>query len=314
MIFGDMFNSFDSSRWDLTDSTGSSDYTDGILTLTGGSSFGYQTLNSDITFADNTILEFRAKLDATYGIAGFRTGTSWAANDMTSFYTQVDAISGNGSGNVQPVITPSITGTYHNFRIDRKPTSVDFIVDGNVEATDSTYYTSTARNVVIAARDEEVNEFDYLFIRKYTAVEPTYTIGVTTAPDKFSAVSDSDGNVSVFDRRKPILMSGLSETSDFEETVTILYEQGMLDNFDDIRFVTAVGINIPYEIMSKTDGITASVNVIFDAISGNNIIHMYYADSNLAEGSDSSLTWGTPDTSAVVGAEQYPRTGVMMIL
>ncbi|MCK4883742.1 MAG: DUF2341 domain-containing protein, partial [Candidatus Diapherotrites archaeon] len=91
-------------------------------------------------------------------------------------------------------------------------------------------------------------------IRKHTETDPTVIIsGVETS-------SSIDWHLSGWVKRKVISINPTTEAlTDFQVKKTIAFVEGMQPDFDDLRFTTINGTNIPYWIESKTDSVTADV-------------------------------------------------------
>ena len=177
--------------------------------------------------------------------------------------------------------------TWHKMTLRLCNSKISFWED-STHILDEVSYTYTPYKILLG---RENTYQDLIYIRKCIATEPTYTIGTTTAPDKFSAVSDSDGNVSVFERRKPVKLTHSGVLTDYQYFETFDYEASMLDNFDDIRFVTQSGEHIPYWIETKTDGVSAKVWFMNDYVDGDTYIWMYYGNDALTSESNSSDTF-----------------------
>lgn len=105
-------------------------------------------------------------------------------------------------------------------------------------------------------------------------------------PRFFRAVSDDSATISLFTNAKLIKLTHTGALTDYQAMTTIVYENSMLDNFDDIRFVNASGEHIPYWIESQTDGSTADVWFMYDGLDGDTYIWMYYGNELLESISD----------------------------
>lgn len=97
--------------------------------------------------------------------------------------------------------------------------------------------------------------------------------------------SDSVGTISLFKRRKQIKLTHSGALTDHQHYEIFDYEPAMLNNFDDIRFVTQSGEHIPYWIETKTDGVSAKVWFKNDYVDGDTYIWMYYGSEGLSSGS-----------------------------
>ena len=162
----------------------------------------------------------------------------------------------------------------------------------DVNSADSTVQTIT--DIAVGCR-RSTDVVDFVALGKSTTTEPTYTIGVTEAPERFSAVSDISGNVSIFRKAKPIHIKHEGALTDQQVTTTIVHEADMLYNFDDIRFVTLSGEHVPYWIESKTDGVTAKVWFMGDFGDGDTYVWMYYGNEGLSAGSSGVDTFNLFD-------------------
>ena len=81
--------------------------------------------------------------------------------------------------------------------------------------------------------------------------------------------------------------------SDYQIKKTIVYKTNMQTNFNDIRFTTLDGTNIPYWIESKSDGITVDVWLKIPSISTTTgaKVWMYYGNAGLSSASSIQNTF-----------------------
>lgn len=223
--------------------------------------------NADMSVNDNLRIESDSPNDLRYGAA---------RNNGTQSYVSE-----------APKLTNEV---YYILKITRFDSESHYYVNDNEISTGVTSNHPDTNMGLTVQTTTGTFEQKWSFARKYTATEPTYTIGVTTAPEKFSAVSDSNGNVSIFERRKPVKLTHPGVLTDYQMYETFDYEAIMLDNFDDIRFVTQSGKHIPYWIETKTDGVSVKVWFMNNYVDGDTYIWMYYGSEGLSSGSSITNT------------------------
>jgi len=94
-------------------------------------------------------------------------------------------------------------------------------------------------------------------------------------------------------RLKRTINQSAVNLSDYQLKVTVLYKSAMQADFDDIRFTTMDGTNIPYWIESKTDSTTAEVWLKIPSISSvyGAEIWQYYGNPDVSSASSGSDTF-----------------------
>ncbi len=87
--------------------------------------------------------------------------------------------------------------------------------------------------------------------------------------------------------------SNISNLTNYQLELSILYDSDMQSDFDDIRFTDNAGANLDYWLESKTDSVSANVWVEINSIPAysSSTIIMYYGNSGVSSQSNSSNTF-----------------------
>lgn len=111
-----------------------------------------------------------------------------------------------------------------------------------------------------------------------TTYSDTTVCNATTYTYHVKAINEglSNNGGGCWTRRAPLTITNFQPK--FQTKVTITYDADMQPDFDDIRFYDeTLGIELPYWIESKTDGVSATI--WFRTLT-NNTINLYYGNSN----------------------------------
>ena len=202
MIIGDDFST-DLTGFTVAGDSGSAVVTGGELQIDGYADYNPRVY-SDITVGVNTIAEFRAKKVAdTWFDVGFTdlTDNSAIATNGNSIYIQpypdtnttilVDNVS-SGTRSYTEVGSQTVGSVYRKYKIIRNgSTNAKFYFEGSLINTKSTQLPLGDLSLFVEAyaAASEVH-LDYMFVRKYTATEPTVH---TSTPKNISTALKSFG-------------------------------------------------------------------------------------------------------------------------
>lgn len=267
---------------------------------------GTSASNKSISVSSPWIIEHRFRNETAsnrnlYVMTGNGTGTYFPSNRVTSFWIDADEANLKVGANGSPITI------YSSFAL-----STYYIVKQIKIGTNNFnhYLFDAARNLLGSSIGTVVNlgsDIDpitsisygsgsgawyintyvtWVFIRKFIATEPTFSIGSAEAMNTFSY-------------RKILTINNNSGSSltDYQIPITVTYVSSMQANFNDIRFVDSNGNILPCWLESKTDSTTANfwikVNLPLYGTSptGDNIVYMYYGNPNLTSTSDGTNTF-----------------------
>ncbi len=93
-------------------------------------------------------------------------------------------------------------------------------------------------------------------------------------------------------RRKPITITSASALSDYQINLTVDYESEIAPDFDDLRFASDDGSELPYWIENKTDNVSADLWINVSSIpAGESTIYMYYGNDAASSASSGEETF-----------------------
>ncbi|WP_321428802.1 DUF2341 domain-containing protein [uncultured Methanolobus sp.] len=330
MEFGDDFDnqtSLDTSKWT---SQGTISVSNGECSLGGDdaiyakTSFGYGYITEANAKADEQDSLLLAMYDSATPNNRIEIGNSDGIvnNDFSSIFLTFDK---DGTLD-RPTFTWADIRSYHRYtikRISATLTTMEQTPSNSYDYTSSAY-TPTVDLVpcfrVWDSSQPSTLTINNMFVRKYTAVEPTVTIedmgawykvtvtniGDETLTDYQVAIPSADLNISSneeslyiakinssqhvmisedFTNNKTINVSPSSDgtLTDYQMNFDIDYEPEMQADFDDLRFTDENDILLPYWIESMTNSSEAKVWVKIPEIDGTNntILKMYYGNSTV---------------------------------
>jgi hypothetical protein len=294
----DFFDDFIGTSFDSTKWTGAGAVSNSIVTVPMTGTISTSTLNSISTFGNG--YSFRSRVSvaspSSYAGWGFRSSDN---NDTDMFYVswptagKFGAISRVNPQRTDVEINYSSTG-YHVYEVSRNATtSAIYSIDNTVYCTTSTTLPTGQLPASFYAHQQVVS-VDWVAVRKYVALEPTY-ITDNTGDIKMWAQQLSTAGGKAWNFRKAITINNPGTAlTDYQIPITIVYDSDMQADFDDLRFTSSDGSTLlPYWLESKTDSTTAKVWVKVPTISASaaTTIYMYYGNGWTGPGSDGNNTF-----------------------
>lgn len=224
MIFGDDFDddSFDDLKWNTDANSGSTVEDNGVLNVTCGYADDSSRRHYSDEIFDDVILEGRMKIDDVtntqnhqYHLLGLSNELVWWTDDLASAGYNEDAWvgtpfvryntrnDGSYSGTVGDNPSDFEGNVWSKFKIVKSDYFVGHYKDDLLKYNHTSNVPDETMFVLLATETGQNGDtssdfwtvYDWVFVRKYTPLEPTYSIG----PEESNPDSDGDGVLNYMD-------------------------------------------------------------------------------------------------------------------
>ncbi|NOR85055.1 DUF2341 domain-containing protein, partial [archaeon] len=211
MIFGDDFSgsSLNTNNWDVLAYGGFTSVANGLLTISGGVEGQYTGIKGKIPIDQNSIFEsYYYTGGDVIGVFGLSNTPTSPVDSLTIYERDnnyASSISGLYSNNEGSVTSSGYIGSspthllnqWKNFKIIWTLTQGIFKNNDNTIFTANSNIPDEALYAYLSIESfYDTHQFDYIFVRKYTATEPTYIVGAEQTPAQTSIIS-KDGAYSI---------------------------------------------------------------------------------------------------------------------
>lgn len=120
--------------------------------------------------------------------------------------------------------------------------------------------------------------------------------GIVSMENTYPAWTDP-----TFTRMKPIFISNNGQETfyNYNVNITVLYDSDMQSDFNDLRFTNSTGVQQPYYILNKTNGVRANVLVnVLTLPPGQTTIYMFYGNPNAVNQSSFASVFNWKDRTS----------------